>query len=214
MRGRHGFSSPQCAASLATRNFRTAPNLAQCAFASVQVVRDADEALAVLADGESQRHFAATNMCATSAPGRGLCPHLGPCFVQHKGLPRNTARLSPSRSCRGTAPRRDGRLGCAWCMLAWHRTLRTGVTSGAALALQWLYCGCTVVALCLYCACTWPVRRRNNHSSRSHVVLVLVLETRKKVQLAKMDVKAIATRAALTTFTVWLRNMLDCGRTS
>jgi hypothetical protein len=39
---------------------------------------------------------------------------------------------------------------------------------------------------------------------------VLVLETRKKVQIAKMDLKAVVARAALTTFTVWLHNMLYC----
>jgi hypothetical protein len=125
-------------------------NLAQRAFASVQVVRDADEALAVLADGESQRHFAATNMCA----GTGTLPTSRPMLCTAQGTAKEHSTPIPSRSWRGAAPRCDGRLGCAWCMLAWHRMLRTGVTSGAALALQWLYFGCTVVALWLYCGCT------------------------------------------------------------
>jgi hypothetical protein len=123
-------------------------NLAQCAFASVQVVRDADEALAVLADGESQRHFAATNMCATSAPGRGLRPHLGPCFVLHKGLPRNTARLSLAG--RAAAPRRAAMVGLAAHGACWH-----GIACRAPVSRRvprWLHCGRTVVVLCLYLA--------------------------------------------------------------
>ena len=113
----------------------------------------------MLADGESQRHFAATNMCANKQSA--------------------VIRCVAERGCDAIA------FHCVGCTVDVARRVRSDSRPGAALAL-----------------------RRNNHSSRSHVVLVLVLETRKRVAIPLTNLKSIAQRAALQTFTV---RLASCG---